>query len=99
MNDVSGDTWEQNRNKARLTVTLPRQLKEEIKSELKYSSLNMSDLVREAFREFLSEEVNSDSVYDEVEEIECSECGGVFTSASLEKTDGECLGCESEVEV
>lgn len=89
-------SWSQNRNKARLEVTLPKGLKKQVTNTLKYSSLTRSDLVEEKFREFLREEKNTEVIHDEHKEFSCR-CGAIMTEAVLDKNNGKCPSCNNEV--
>ncbi|MFB6100526.1 MAG: hypothetical protein ABEK16_04605 [Candidatus Nanohalobium sp.] len=91
------ESWSKNRDKKRLTVTLPPELKDRVKEELEHSSLTMSDLVEEKFKEFLDENINPDALYDKVEEIQCSECDALLSSKALEKNQGKCPGCGKDI--
>lgn len=85
--------------KTRVNLTVQENVKEKVQSRLENSSLTMSELAEEAFRDFLRAEGdwNPDAVYDKVEEYQCSDCGGIFTGAVLEKTGGECPGCGKNI--
>lgn len=79
------------RKKERTTLTLPPGLKKKVKEKLEYSSLTMSDLVEEKFRNFLDEDVREEVLKDDMSEYKC-ECGAFFTEAAKDKADG-CPGC------
>ncbi|MFB6192726.1 MAG: hypothetical protein ABEK00_00575 [Candidatus Nanohaloarchaea archaeon] len=72
-------------------------MKEKVKEKIEYSSVTMSQLVEEKFRDFMDEPVNPDVRFEDMDEIECRQCGGIMTENALEQTDGECPGCGYEV--
>ncbi|MFB6199908.1 MAG: hypothetical protein ABEJ83_03450 [Candidatus Nanohaloarchaea archaeon] len=95
--EKKGENWSENRNKERLAVTLPSGLKNGVKEKLKNSSLTMSDLVEEKFRDFLRKTKNPEALYDQVEEYVCG-CGAVISRKGIRKNDGVCPGCNEKIE-
>jgi len=82
--------------KSSLNVSIRSKLKQQVKEEIKYSSITFSQLMEEKLIEFLEEQSSLDPEvkFEEMDEYACPECEAMVTDAVLDKkTEGDCPIC------
>lgn len=93
---VKKGSWDDDRDKSRLSVTIPPGVKEAAKKKAKYSNITLSQIAENALREFISEDTNAEVLHNEMSEYVCPKCEALYPEPAYEKLKEECKNCDTD---